>query len=271
VAIEQVLEDRWQMPVQIVYGMTETAGIIAARRAGTVFPRGWLGPAVDGTELRVVSDQRDSGSVVDPLVRGHVLAKGVTIGPGYTIAELNKDLFTADGWLITGDLGMLDGDGNLCLSGRAKDIIIRGGHNIDASTIEEAAMSSADVEAAAAVPAPDNYAGEVPYLYVTAKPGCLIDPYALREMLKGRLEGPAVPKHVEVLGQLPLTGAGKVYKPALVMLATRKILQSALHARAIPDDCWTIEERAGRLVVTTDAGYRDVIEAVLDTMSLELG
>src|SRR5258708_40030390 len=91
-------------------------------------------------------------------------------GPGVALGDVNdghtQASGTADGWLITGDLGRIDTDGNLFVTGRSKDIIIRGGHNIDPGLIEDALLQSPEVLLAAAVGKPDAPAGELPGVHV---------------------------------------------------------------------------------------------------------
>ncbi|QNA85444.1 AMP-binding protein [Sphingomonas sp. So64.6b] len=266
--VETLFAERWALAVTIVYGMTESAGMLASRVAGKIYEAGSVGPAAAGVELRVVDDPRNADSTVPPGVRGHILARGATIGPGYLDATLNGDLFNADGWLVTGDLGVMDDAGNLSLTGRAKDIIIRSGHNIDAALIEEAALTHPAVEGAAAVAAPDQYAGEVPYLFVQLKPGGIATLAEIADAIRARVEGPAVPRHIEVMHRLPLTGAGKPYKPAMRAVAAATVLHSLLDPLGVPDECWSVEEQDGRIAVRVDRGARDTIMPILAALML---
>ena len=97
-----------------------------------------------------------------------------------------------DGWLDTGDLASVDGDGFIRLAGRAKDLIIRGGHNIDPATIEDALMEHPDVTAAAAVGRPDPHAGEVPVAFVTVAAGSRLTPDELEAWAAEHV--PSVPR-----------------------------------------------------------------------------
>jgi fatty-acyl-CoA synthase len=158
--------------------------------------------------------------------------KGPNVGPGYTDDERNQGVFTPDGWLITGDIGHVDSDGRLFITGRQKDLIIRSSHNIDPRVIEDALQQHPEVVMAAAVGEPDEYAGEIPVAYVTVKPGALVTGLELKEFSEQFIpERPAFPKRVEIVAALPLTAIGKVYKPAL-------------KARAVE---WAINERLQRL------------------------
>ena len=96
-----------------------------------------------------------------------VLFKAPNVIPGFVDPADTAQAFTEDGWLISGDIGRLDEQGRLHLQGRAKDLIIRGGHNIDPKTIEDALASHPAVRLCAAVGAPDAYAGELPVAFVT--------------------------------------------------------------------------------------------------------
>jgi fatty-acyl-CoA synthase len=119
-------------------------------------------------------------------------------------------------WLNTGDLARQDRDGYFWLTGRRKELIIRGGHNIDPKQIEEALARHPAVALAAAVGRPDAHAGEVPVAYVELKPGRAADPEELAAFAAEHIaERPAHPKSIIVIDQLPLTAVGKIFKPAL--------------------------------------------------------
>ncbi len=126
----------------------------------------------------------------------------------------------------TGDLGRFDADGYLWLTGRAKDVIIRSGHNIDPLVIEEALHQHPAVEIAAAVGRPDAYAGEYPIAFVQLKPGAQVEPEELRDFVRERIaERAAVPDEVIVVAAMPLTGVGKIFKPQLRYDAARLVFE----------------------------------------------
>ncbi len=132
-------------------------------------------------------------------------------------------------WFDTGDLGRIDEDGYVWLTGRAKDVIIRGGHNIDPVAIEEALHKHPAVEMAAAIGRPDAYAGEIPIVFVQLKPGASASPEELQAFARERVaERAAAPAEVRVLAQMPLTAVGKIFKPALREIAAKEALEQAI-------------------------------------------
>jgi fatty-acyl-CoA synthase len=156
--------------------------------------------------------------------QGMVTFKSPNLFSGFLDPQDNVHAFTADGWLATGDLGWLDEQGRLNLSGRSKDLIIRGGHNIDPKVIEDAMAAHPAVQHCAAVGAPDAYAGELPVVFVTLTPGALATEAELLEFVRDRVdEPPARPKSVTVLKTMPMTLVGKIYKPELRQLAAGTI------------------------------------------------
>jgi fatty-acyl-CoA synthase len=121
-----------------------------------------------------------------------------------------------DGWLATGDVGYLTEDQRLVLTGRAKDLIIRSGHNINPTDIEDVANGFPGVQISAAVGMPDQYAGEVPILYAVPAPGVELDAALLQRHLDDHVaEPPAKPKRVIVIDALPMTAVGKIVKNEL--------------------------------------------------------
>jgi fatty-acyl-CoA synthase len=159
-----------------------------------------------------------------------------------------------DGWLDTGDLAWVDPDGFVHLTGRAKDLIIRGGHNIDPATIEDALLSHPDVTGAAAVGRPDAHAGEVPVTYVTVAAAASVTEDALLAWATQRIdERAAVPKSVSIVDALPVTAVGKPYKLGLRADAARDAMDEALEGVVGVD---AVEARVddGSIVITVTTG-----------------
>lgn len=219
------------------YGLTEGACVstinppLGERRLGTV---GLRLPHQQVQAWRVDADGCATGACADGEV-GVIGISGPNVFPGYLRASDNRGIWLRAGWLNTGDLGYVDADGYLHLTGRAKDLIIRGGHNIDPAMVEDALLRHPAVALAAAVGRPDAHAGELPVAYVTLKPGCVATPAALlaaaRELVPERA---AVPVRIEILGEMPLTTVGKVAKAALRMHAVEQVFLQLLAEHHIP-------------------------------------
>ena len=216
-AIGERFQERTGIRLFETYGMTETAAAIAfnpGRRAACGKRR--LPGAVRENEDRVPEELQDCPK----LTSGLVVVRGPQVFPGYVDPQHNTDVLTDDGWLVIGDIGYLTEDERLILTGRAKDLIVRSGHNIDPAAIEDVANAFPGVQISSAVGMPDQYAGEVPILFVVTAPGQTIDLSSLEQHLERNvMEPPAKPRRVVVLDRLPVTAVGKIFKPALRDLA----------------------------------------------------
>ena len=206
-------------------GMTEMAGISTITPPGVNAPVGCVGFRLPHTQMRVVALD-ENGNPTDRDMpngeQGMVIFKSPNLFSGFMDPNDNQHAFTADGWLATGDLGWLDDQERLNLSGRSKDLIIRSGHNIDPKVIEDAMASHPAVQHCAAVGEPDAYAGELPVVFVTLKPGAQADEAELLAYVCERVdEPPARPRSVTVLPNMPMTLVGKIFKPELRQLAAK--------------------------------------------------
>jgi fatty-acyl-CoA synthase len=215
------------------WGMTETHGYATMTPALGVAKVGAIGLRVPYTDLivAVLKEGRiERRAGVGEM--GRVLVRGPMVFAGYANEAHNHGAWIeAEGgaWLDTGDLGRFDEDGYVWLSGRAKDVIIRGGHNIDPTGIEDALHKHPAVEVAAAVGRPDAHAGEIPVVFVQLKPGASASPEELQAFARERVaERAAAPAEVRVLAQMPLTGVGKIFKPALRLIAAKEALTRAI-------------------------------------------
>ena len=216
-------------------GMTEMAGISTVTPPGVMGPAGCVGFRLPYSQLRIVALDEHGGAgerEVAPGESGMVLFKSPNVFSGFIDAEDTARAFTADGWLATGDLGWLDGEQRLNLSGRSKDLIIRSGHNIDPKTIEDALGAHPAVQLCAAVGAPDAYAGELPVAFATLVPGAAAPSEAeLLAFTSERVdEPPARPKAVYLIEQMPMTNVGKIYKPELRAMAAGRVASALVHA-----------------------------------------
>ncbi|NNG22983.1 acyl-CoA synthetase [Telluria aromaticivorans] len=225
------------VPVCEGYGLTETACLATLNPPSRARRTGSVGLRLPHQQVRIWKVDA-AGRAAGECAPGEVGVIGVcgpNVFPGYLRAHDNEGIWLAPGWLNTGDLGYLDLDGFLRLTGRAKDLIIRGGHNIDPALIEEALLKHPDVALAAAVGQPDEHAGELPVAFLTLKPGSTAGPQELLEAARALVpERAAVPVRIEVLAQMPLTPIGKLAKAELRMRAARFVLGERLARHGIP-------------------------------------
>jgi len=213
------------------FGMTEMAGISTITPQGLTAPAGCVGLRLPYTQMRIVALDAQGGASDAVLPQGEtgmVQFLAPNLFSGFLDAADNAHAFTADGWLVTGDLGRLDAAGLLHLTGRSKDLIIRSGHNIDPKVIEDALGGHPAVQLCAAVGAPDAYAGELPVVFATLVPGATATEAELLEFVRARVdEPPARPKSVFILKTMPMTNVGKIYKPELRVLAAQAISKTS--------------------------------------------
>jgi fatty-acyl-CoA synthase len=221
-AVGERFEKRTGLRLFETYGMTETAAAIAfnpGRGEPLAGSAGFRAPYAQ-TLIAAFGSEHGSPKACAALTSGLVLVRGPQVFPGYVDPKHDQGVLTEAGWLITGDIGYLTADERLVLTGRAKDLIVRSGHNIDPAAIEDVANDFPGVQISSAVGMPDQYAGEVPILFVVPAPGRVIDLGALQAHLERNiLEPPAKPRRVVVLPALPVTAVGKIFKPALRDLA----------------------------------------------------
>ncbi len=237
VAVGKAYAERFKVPVQEVYGMTETSSVHTISYSDRPLRLGSVGHPVPYSRVRVVRIDADGrcGGECAPGEIGVVAMRGPGVFSGYVNEVHNRGAFVEPGWVNSGDLGRLDEDGYLWITGRAKDLIIRGGHNIDPMPIEEIFFQHPAVALAAVVGAPDAYAGELPVAFVQLKAGVQIAAAELIDFVRARSpERAAVPVDVVLVDAVPLTAVGKVFKPALRLEAARRVA-----ARLLADLAWS--------------------------------
>ncbi len=215
------------------YGMTEATCLVAINPPHGERKVGSVGLPFPYTDVRILMCD-EAGNITrecgtDEIGEICVANPGVVTGHTYTEQDKNKGLFADEKYLRTGDLGRIDPDGYLWITGRAKDLIIRGGHNIDPAVIEEALMGHADVAFAGAIGQPDAHSGELPCVYVELVDGATASIEDLATYADANIsERAAHPKHVEILPELPKTAVGKVFKPDLRKRAITRVYNAAL-------------------------------------------
>ncbi|SHN46549.1 FadD3 family acyl-CoA ligase [Cryptosporangium aurantiacum] len=199
--------------VVTAYGLTETTGTVTACRHDDPIEviANTSGRPIPGMAVRIVDrDGKDvqAGEPGEVLARGFAVMRGYYGDPDATAAAID-----ADGWLKTGDIGVLDAAGNLRITDRIKDMFIVGGFNAYPAEIENVLLGHEGVAAVAVVGAPDERLGEVGYAFVVPRAGA--DPGDLLEWCRGRMANYKVPRYLEIVDELPLNRTGKVEKRVL--------------------------------------------------------
>ncbi|QRY77247.1 acyl-CoA synthetase [Pseudomonas sp. PDNC002] len=213
------------------YGLTEGACVSSSNPPEGERPIGSIGLRLAYQDMRAVilDDQGAYLRDADTDEVGVIAIHGPNVFLGYLDDSHNKGLWIDIGgrrWLNTGDLGRQDAQGYFWLTGRKKELIIRGGHNIDPKQIEEALQAHPAVALVAAVGCPDPHAGEIPVAYVQLAAGQRADSTELLDFANQRIsERAAVPKRIEILDALPVTPVGKIFKPALQQREIARVIQ----------------------------------------------
>lgn len=213
------------------YGLTEATCLVSCNPVDGEKKIGSVGVPFPHCDVKILKTTPHGILECDTDEVGEICVAnpGVRAGGTYTEADKNRDLYFHDRYLRTGDLGRIDADGYLWITGRAKDLIIRGGHNIDPAEIEEALAGHPAVAFAGAIGQPDAFAGELPCVYVELVGGTQASVEDLMTWCREHIhERAAIPKHLEILDELPKTAVGKVFKPDLRKRAITRIYDAAL-------------------------------------------
>jgi fatty-acyl-CoA synthase len=239
------------------YGLTEATCATTFTPPGAERP-GSVGRVLAGQQIKAVRAGGDGpwadcapGETGVLVIGGPAVFAGYVTDPGAGGPRVSRGDTVHDGWLNTGDLGSIDADGFVYLTGRAKDLIIRGGHNIDPRVIEEGLLGHPAVAAAAAVGRPDRHSGEVPVAYVVpAGPGRFDEAELLAWSGTAIGEPAARPKRIYPIEAIPVTAIGKHYKPALAADAAARAAADILAEAGLPGAHVTAACENGRPVIT---------------------
>lgn len=210
--IRDAFRERFGVLLREGYGLTETSPILAACSLVNYKP-GTVGKPLRSVQIRILTAEgKDAGINED----GEILVRGPNVMKGYyKKPEETRKVFTDDGWFKTGDIGQLDADGFLKITGRAKDMLIIGGENVFPREIEAILEEFEGVLQAAVIGIPDDLRGEAPVAFIIPKEGATLDEQALRAHAKQSLAGYKVPKRVIISEDLPKGPTGKILKRKL--------------------------------------------------------
>ena len=248
--------------VQIVegYGLTEVTCLVSCNPDQGLKKVGSVGIPLPHTNVKILLDAADGPTECAANEIGEICVEnpGVFAGNTYTETIKNTGLYHFNTHLRTGDLGRMDEDGYLWITGRAKDLIIRGGHNIDPAQIEEALAGHEAVGFVGAIGQPDVHAGEIPCAYVELVLGATVTPEELITFANSLVtERAAQPKYVEILPELPKTAVGKVFKPALRKSAIIRTYNLALSEAGVDAQVQKVVEDKYRGLTAQVSGSAD--------------
>jgi fatty-acyl-CoA synthase len=211
--MEEVMEKMYLKEITICYGLTEASPVMAqttvtdsvGKRVETV------GKPMPEIEVAIMDPETHKPLPVG--VEGEVCCRGYSIMKGYyKMPEATANTILENGWLLSGDLGVLDEDGYLKITGRYKDMIIRGGENISPREIEEFIYRMDGIQDVQVVGVTSRRYGEQVAAFVILKDGYDLSPEDIQDFCRGKISNYKVPKYVSIIEQLPLTASGKVQK-----------------------------------------------------------
>lgn len=209
-SLNRSFEERFGVKLLDGYGITETSTMVTLNWPVGTRIMGSCGLPVPGVATRIVDSVSgldvEAGTEGELIVRGPLLMKGYHNKPAETASAIR------DGWYHTGDLAKSDKNGYLTITGRLKELIIRGGQNIAPGEIEEAVSGFAGVLDCAAVGIPHEHLGEVPVIFVVSQSGVTLVHQAIIDHCRTQLSGYKVPHAIHVVDAIPRTGSGKVMR-----------------------------------------------------------
>jgi fatty-acyl-CoA synthase len=277
VTVAEEIERMLGVRMLLTYGSTEFCqNVTQAPRDGEA-RFGSTGIRMPYSQIKIV--RLDASGAIERECKagevGAVIVKSPGNTPGYVDARYDAALFTKEGWINAGDLGRLDEDGYLWLTGRVKDLIIRGGHNIDPAVIEETLLRHPAIFLAAAVAKPDAYAGELPVAYVQLVPGATASAEDLQNFARETIpERAAAPVEIVIVGELPLTDVRKPAKALLRFDAARRTFETALRQSLGPEARFEIsvgaDDLRGMMVTVTlaDPALEARVAAVMNAYTV---
>lgn len=272
-AVAARFEMHTHKPLHEVLGMTETAGLTCIDPVGGERVLGSVGFRLPYTQIAIRKLGADGslGALCAANEVGVLTISGPTVSAGYLDVMQNKGVFL-NGQLNSGDLAYLDCDSRVFIVGRAKDLIIRSGHNIDPLMIEDVMNRHPSVLMAAAVAQPDAYAGELPVCYVVVNQAGTVTEAELRRHAENAIaERPAWPVKFYIIPEIPTTGVGKIFKPALRADAVRRLVLEQLYRNhAIDDATVTVDGHdLGEMVVriALKAHFKTLIPNLISTFA----
>ena len=229
--MRQVIDRMGAHQMTIAYGQTEHSPVITQTLVSDSIERrvSTVGAVLPGVEARIVDPE--SGEILGPGIQGELQARSSMVMRGYyNMPEATAAAIDAEGWLHTGDLAEVDEEGYYKITGRLKDMIIRGGENVYPREIEEFLYTHSKISDVQVIGVPDERFGEEVMAWVMLKPGESADAEEIREFCRGRIAHFKIPRYVKVTEEFPMTVTGKIQKFRMREMAVEELgLQAASH------------------------------------------
>jgi acyl-CoA synthetase (AMP-forming)/AMP-acid ligase II/acyl carrier protein len=206
------LESLFGVPVLQTFGMTEAGPLITSTRLPPAYRKPGSTGRSCGTQVRIVGPD---GTSCEPGTAGEIAIRGDNVFSGYENSPAANNAQFHDGWFYTGDIGYLDADGDLFLTGRIKQLINRGGEKVNPHDVEDALLSISEVSEAAAFPVYHPTLGEDVAAAVVMRPTASLGETAIRALLDEKLASFKIPQRIVFLDRLPRIGVGKIDRLAL--------------------------------------------------------
>lgn len=218
--MEKVMDVMHMKDITICYGLTETSPVMTQTRVNDTIEQRTrtVGRAMPEIEVRVVDPE--TGETVPPGVQGEVCCRGYNVMKGYyNNSDATAQAIDPDGWMHSGDLGVMDEAGYLSITGRLKDMIIRGGENVYPREIEEFLYRMEGIKDVQVVGVPSRKYGEEVGAFVIPKEGFDLTAEDVRDFCRGQISRYKIPKYIAFLDEYPMTASGKIQKFKLRELA----------------------------------------------------
>ena len=218
--MEQVIDQMNMKDVTICYGLTEASPVMTYTRIGDDIRLRveTVGRALPHIELKIVNPE--TGQTLEHGTQGEVCCRGYNVMKGYyNNPDATKETIDSEGWLHSGDLGIMDRHGNLSITGRHKDMIIRGGENIYPREIEEFLYRMDEIRDIQVAAIPSKKYGEEVGAFIILKEDAQIEPSDVSDFCRGKISRYKIPRYVHFLEDYPMTASGKIQKYKLTQMS----------------------------------------------------
>ncbi|MFC4354904.1 AMP-binding protein [Chryseomicrobium palamuruense] len=222
--MKKVMNDMGASEITIAYGQTESSPVITQTKTDDALEKrvSSVGKAHPGVEVKIIDpvtgEESPTGVPGELCTRGYLVMKGY-----YKNEEATKNAIDHHGWLHTGDIAVMDEDGYIDITGRIKDMVIRGGENIYPKEIEEFLYQHPGVQDVQVVGIPDRKYGEELMAWIICKEGITLTEADIREFAKGNIAHHKIPRYIEFTEAYPMTASGKIQKYMLRELGQQKV------------------------------------------------